>query len=207
MPYFNFTKIVPPAPNDPFVDEAAQINANWDHLDAKLEPYMFGGTISDIEQGQEFFNEDFEFCVYDGGIVTPDDIPEGWSDWTNLPMQSGKFARSSFTPKWRNNPLYRMVELTGGVIFDVSAGPWTLGSSFLINADAEGSPPAEMRPIGNLHYSPCGASLTTGTSVVSAGFITVEQPVGSTYTRIGAQYLGGPGGGNFIMLDQVWWWY
>lgn len=208
MAYLNFNKIVPPAPNDPNVNEVTQLNDNWDELDNKLAPYIVGGTIFNVEDGQEFFNSDFDFCVYDTASgVGPDDISEGWSAWTTLPMATGRFPRPSFTPKWRNNPTYRMVELSGGVLFDAAAGPWPLGSNFLINADTSGSPPGSMQPIGNLHHSPAASGLTSGGSVVAAGFITVEQPLGHSFTRIRAQYLGGPGGGNFIMLDQVWWWY
>lgn len=208
MAYFSFNKITPPAPDDPNVDEVTQLNENWDTIDLKIDPYINGGTISDIEIGQEFPNANFDFCVQgSGGTVIPDDISEGWSAWTNIPLLSPRSSPVGLTPKWRNNSLLRMVELTGAVTFNVAADPWTLGSSFLVNGDVVGSPPGSMQPIGNLHYSPAAAGLPADPAITAGGFITIEQPGGSTYTRIRAQYLGGPGGGNFISLDQVWWWY
>ena len=208
MPYFTLNKITPPAPNDPNVNEVTQLNDNWDNIDLKLSPYISGGAMSGVQQGQEHFDSNFDFCVNDGAsTIRPDDIGEGWSAWTNLPMLSPRAIRPSFTPKWRNNSLLRMVELTGGVLFDAVASAWTMGTSFIVNADAAGSPPASMQPIGNLHISPAATGLTTGTAVVASALVRVEIPGGSTFVRIGAQYMGGPGGGNFVMLDQVWWWY
>lgn len=210
MAYLNFNKIVPPAPNDPLVDEATQINANWDHIEAKLTPYMKGGTMTNVETGQEHFNGSFEFCVRGTStLITPKNISEGWSAWTNFPIAVARALRTDYTPKWRNNPLYRMVECTGGFQYDAAASAWPMGSFFLLNADAAGSPPASMQPIGNIHYNPCAVSLNTGTStsVAQGGLIKVEQPVGSTYVRLSVQYMGGAGGGNFVMIDQVWWWY
>lgn len=209
MAYFNFNKITPPAPNDPLVDEAAQLNANWDHLDLKLQPYMSGGAIVNLETGQEFFNVGFNFSVWDGAAtVTPDDIADNWSAWTNLPMATGRVVRTGFQPKWRNNPLLRMVELTGGVIFDGAAAAWPMGTSFLLNADSSGSPPLSMLPVGGKHVQQAAAALTGGTSVAAGAHIVVQNPGGTSgFVRVAAQYLGGGGGGNFIMLDQVWWWY
>jgi hypothetical protein len=210
MAYLNFNKITPPAPDDPLVNEVTQLNDNWDQLDSKLQPYLVGGTISNVETGQEFFSgANFRYAVWDGAAtIVPDDIDAGWSAWTNLPMASGRFVRSGFQPKWRNNSTYRMVELSGGVQFDSGAGTWTLGSSFLLNADSSGSPPLSMLPVGGKVICQAATGLTTGTSVVASARIVVENPGGtSSFVRISGQYMGGPGGGNFIMLEQVWWWY
>jgi hypothetical protein len=205
--YFNFNKITPPAPNDPLVDEATQLNANWDHLDLKLQPYMLGGSMTGLETGQEYFSGGaFNFTVWDGAAgVVPDDIAEGWTAWANIPMLAPRAIRSGFQPKWRSNPLIRMVELTGGIQFDGAAGAWTMGSSFQFNQLASGSPALSFGPIGGKHIAQCAAALTGGTSVAASGYITID--TSGSFVRMAAQYLGGGGGGNFIMLDQVWWWY
>jgi hypothetical protein len=207
MAYLNFTKIAPPAPNDPVVNEVTQLNNNWDHLDAKLQPYLVGGSINDVEIGQEFLDTNFRFAVWNGTQRIPDDIDAAWSAWTALPMFSPRAARPSFTPQWRNNSAYRMVELAGGVYFNVAQDPWTLGGYNTINADSSGAIPASMVPIGGTHTGQAAAGLTSGTSVVAGAMITVDKPGGNTFVRIRGQYMGGPGGGNFIQLDRIWWWY
>lgn len=209
MAYFNFTKIAPPAPNDPNVNEVTQLNDNWDVIETKMAPYIVGGVISDVEEGQEFFSGvDFRFAVSDGvGIIFPDDIDAGWSAWTQMPIAATRTHRPGFTWRWRNNSMLRMVELSGGVLFNAAADPWTMGSTFTLNADSAGAIPASMLPIGGVHKSQAATALTAGTSVVAGAAITVDKPGPNTFLRVFAQYMGGPGGGNFIQLDQVWWWY
>jgi hypothetical protein len=209
MAYLNFTKITPAAPNDPNVNEVTQLNDNWDQLDAKLQPLIIGGTLINVEVGQEFPDNSFNFAVWDGAAsVTPDDIAQAWTAWTNLPMATGRFIRSTFQPKWRDNPLTRQIQLTGGVQFDSGAGAWPMGTSFLLNADSSGSPPLSKLPIGGKHVQTAAAALTATPAVTAGAHIIVENPGGTSgFVRVKAQYMGGPGGGNFIMLDQVWWWY
>lgn len=204
--YLNFTKIAPPKPNDPVVNEATQLNANWDLLDTKLQPYIIGGTLTLAEVGQEFFDNNFRYGVWDGAVQRiPDDIDASWSAWTALPILAPRAIRTGFTPRWRNNSILRMVELSGGVQFDGPANAWTLGSAFQINSLAAGSPTSALAPIGGTHKSQAAGALTAGASVVAGAAITVDSSGG--FCRINAQYMGGPGGGNFIQLDQVWWWY
>lgn len=207
--YLNFSKILPPKPNDPVVDEAAQLNANWDLLDTKLAPYMgIGGTLTLTEAGQEYFDTNVRFAVWDGAAARiPDDIDAAWSAWTAMPMSSPRVIRPSFTFRWRNNSILRMVELSGGVLFDGAASAWTMGSKFTLNADSSGAIPASMVPIGGTRISPCATALTAGTNVVCGAIATIDKPGGNTFCRVQAQYMGGSGGGNFIQLDQVWWWY
>lgn len=205
MVYLNFTKITPAAPNDPNVDEVSQLNANWDLLDTKLAPYVNGGTITNVETGQEFINSG-RYAVWDGAAIRyPDDIDAAWSAWTNIPMNAPRAIRPSFQPKWRNNTLLRMVELAGGIQFDSAASAWTLGSSFQFNALSAGSPANTLGPVGGTFKATCAAALSAGTTVVAGGLITID--TSGSFVRMAAQYLGGPGGGNFLMLDQVWWWY
>lgn len=204
--YLGFTKILPPKPNDPVVNEATILNGNWDLLDTKLQPYMIGGTLTLSEIGQEYFDADFRYAVWDGSSgILPDDIDSAWSAWTNIPMLAPRVIRSAFQPKWRSNSLIRKVELTGGIQFDASANPWTMGTSFQFNSLAAGSPANTLGPIGGKHISPCAVALTGGTSVTAGGYVTID--TSGSFVRMACQYLGGGGGGNFVMLDQVRWWY
>lgn len=206
MPYLNFTKITPPSPNDPVVNEATQLNSNWDHLEAKLNVYVNGGAITDVEAGQEFFDGSFNYAVWDGAAtVIPDDIDAAWSAWTNIPILAPRAIRPGFQPKWRSNSLLRKVELVGGILFDGAASAWTMGASFQFNQLAAGSPANTLGPVGGKHISQCAVALTGGTSVTAGGYVTID--TSGSFTRMAVQYLGGGGGGNFVMLDQVWWWY
>lgn len=209
MVYFNFNKIVPPKPNDPTVDEMAALNNNWDVLDAGITPYINGGTISNIEQGQEFYGPGSTFAVWDGAATrTADDITSAWSAWTNLPLNASRAIRSGFQPKWRNNSLLRMVELAGGFQADASATAFTPGNIYFVTADVAGGIPQSMAPNGGgATYRQCATALTAGTAVVASGYIIIDKPGAETHVRLRSQYLGGSGGGNFIQLDQVWWWY
>lgn len=206
MAYLNFTKIAPPSPADPTVNEVTQLNNNWDVLESKLGVYSTGGSITGIETGQEFMNVSFQNCVWDGAAtVASDDIDAAWTAWTNIPMLAPRAIRPSFQPKWRSNPLLRKVELVGGILFDAAASAWTMGSSFQFNSLAAGSPANTLGPIGGKHISQAAAALSGGTSVTAGAYITID--TSGSFVRMAAQYLGGGGGGNFIMLDQVWWWY
>lgn len=205
--YDTFTAMYDPT-GKPFVNEVTQINDNWDLLDSKLQPYLIGGSLTDLEVGQEYLDTNFRYAVHNGASArVPDDIDAAWSAWTTLPLLSPRTARSGFLPKWRNNSLLRMVELVGGLTFNAAADPWTPGVLATVNSDTSGAIPASMIPNGNYHMQQCCTSATGGTSVVSSGYVHVDKPGGNTYVRIRIQYLGGSGGGNFAMLDQIWWWY
>lgn len=204
--YFNFTKITPVAPNDPLVDEVTQLNNNWDQLETKLTPYMNGGAIGMAQAGQETFDGSFRYAVWDGAALRiPDDIDAAWSAWTAIPMLAPRVIRPSFTARWRSNSILRMVELSGGIQFDAAANPWTMGSSFQFNTLGAGSPANTLGPIGGKHVSPVATALTAGTSVTANGIVTID--TSGSFVRMAAQYLGGGGGGNFMELEQVWWFY
>lgn len=207
MVYLNFTKIVPAAPNDPNVDEVTQLNNNWDLLDSKLSPYMIGGTITNLEAGQEFFGgPNTRYAVWNGTASRyPDVIDSGWSAWNSFPMTLA--IRSGFVPKYRVNTTIRRVELVGGVQWDSAGNAWTLGALFNVTNDIAGGIPAAYTPVGGKAVCIGAGPSTTSPSVVAAGYFVIDKPAGNTYIRIQAQYLGGPGGGNFLQLDQVGWWY
>ena len=206
MTYFNFFKIAPPAPADPLVNEDTQINDNWDHLDAKLQPYVSGGVISDIETGQEFFDINFRFAVWNGAATRiPDNIDAAWSAWTAMPLAAGRAIQAGNTWRWRSNSILRMVEMSGGIQFDGAAGAWPAGLQ-LCNADVAGAIPAAQQPIAGKHITIGGTGLI-GAGNTASGYIHVDKPGGNTFVRVRAQYLGAAGGGNFIHMSQVWWWY
>ncbi len=208
--YLNFTKILPPNPNDPNVDLVNQINVNWDMIDTKLQPYISGGSLTLAEQGQEYFDVNFRYAVWNGSAPRlPDDIDGAWSAWTALPLSTNFVARSGFTPRWRNNSLLRMVELSGGVQYQAGAATWPAGLNSVFDglSNPAGAIPLSMVPIGGYTLAPCAAALSAGSVVVASGLVRIDIPTLGQSLRVQAQYMGGPGGGNFLQFDQVWWWY
>jgi hypothetical protein len=206
--FLNFTKIAPAAPNDPNVNEVTQLNNNWDLLETKLTPYISGGTITGIETGQEFFGAGFEYTVWNGSAGRqPDDCASSWSAWTTVPLIAPFTHRTGHTLKWRTNSLLRMVELVGSVQADAAASAWTPGSTVTITSDVAGAIPVQNTPIGGIHFGVCATALSAGTTVVAGARIVVDKPGANNFCRLRATYMGGPGGGNFIQADQIWWWY
>ncbi|GHF92032.1 hypothetical protein [Streptomyces griseosporeus] len=202
MAFLNLNKIT----GDPNVDEVNQINLNWDEIDNKVGPYIVGGFLPNVETGQEYPSGG-RYNVWNGSAGrTPDDtIQTGWGAWVNLPVVSPRAIRPGFQPKWRNNSYLRKIECAGGYQFDSAANPWTLGSYFAMNFSTTGSPGISFAPVGGIHVQPIAAALSAGTTVVASAMAKVD--VSTDFVRISVQYMGGPGGGNFIMLDQLSWWY
>jgi len=209
MAYFNFTKIVPPAPNDPTVNEVTQLNNNWDHIETKLTPYVNGGSLSGLETGQEYLGAPGPRAAVWNGTARrePDDIDAAWTAWTAVPIISPRVTRPGNILKWRQNPLMRKVELRGGVLFDASSNAWTLGATFLITNDVAGGIPGTSFPVGVAMIGPTPTAIAAAPAIVAGAYVTVDKPGANTFCRIRVQYMGGPGGGNFIALDQIWWWY
>lgn len=207
MVFFDFDPIAPPAPNDPLVDEAEQINANWDQLDAKLTPYTNLGVILNMETGQERIDTDGRLAVHTGsGLRKSDNVDDAWSDWTAIPLIAPYVARTSLAPYWRENSLLRKVELAGGILNAAAANPWPF-SLATITTDATAGIPIAYLPFGGKHVSPCASALASAPQVVAGGYAIVDRSGANNFVRIRLQYLGGPGGGNFLQLEQIQWWY
>lgn len=204
MTYFNFTKITPAAPNDPFVNEVTQINNNWDEIDNKLTQQS-NGTPPVPDTGQEWISGG-RFLAWNGTAVrNPDDIDSGWSSWFALTLSANVVVRPGFTPRWRNNSIIRRVELDGGIQKDAGASVWPAGTLQTITAPGTFNIVSGFAPIGGLTYQSSAAALPSGGNQASSGWHTID--VNTGIVRIQTSYVGGSGGGNFIMLDGIEWWY
>jgi hypothetical protein len=204
--FFDFNVFNDP-PGDPLVDEAFYLNANWDKLDVRLHQFEgLPNTITaPIPTGTEAFqNIDGQVGVWTGAVWrVPDTIPGNWSAWTTIPLLAPVVERPLFTPKYRINSAIRKVELAGGLRADVGAGPWAR-SKVQISANAGGIPDAN-KPVNNhIQQGSSGASVTVGQ--FAGARIHIDSNAGNS-VKISVGYQGDDAGGNFVMLDQIRWFY
>lgn len=203
MTYFNLLQIAPPSPNDPLVNEVTQINNNWDDIDTKIGALTTTtGTITSPEQGQEYITNTGRTRVWNGAANRdPDDIDASWTAWTALPVAATVAVRPSFTPRWRNNTALRRVELAGGILKDAGAGAWP-AAVVVVTTGVSGIPDT-LQPIGGVTRQMSAAALpaTGGTGA------WWQVDTNTSFVRLRTRYMGPAGGGNFIQLDGIEWWY
>lgn len=205
MTYFNFTKVAPPSPSDPLVNVTTHLNNNWDEIETKFSSLItMSGNIINAEAGQEAVGSVAQsFYVSNGApfvMRSADDIQTSWSAWTAIPLNAAVVARASFTPRYRTNSVLRLAELSGGVQKDAPASAWPAALVVITNLL-----PLSIVPIGNLSFQQSAAAIPTTPANGSAGYHLID--TNGPNTRIQVRYAGGPGGGNFIMLDGIKWWY
>lgn len=206
MTFFDFGYVTDP-PDDEFVDEATQMNTNWDNVDTRLNQFQQEetNTIADtIPVGTEALHT-LRIPVWNGtGWVFESSIPLGWQPWIDLPLWDPVVERPGFTPKYRVNTTIGKVMLSGGCRSDVDAGSWPKLWYSLTLDDLTGIPP-EYKPVHN-----CIQPTATGIGTVEGEFafahISIEDGSPNS-VQIRALYQGDDVGGNFVMLDGVSWWY
>lgn len=209
MPFWSFNKIAPPAPDDPQVDVDTQLNDNWDLADEKLslisqEPVL--NVLLDAEVGQEWIYNG-RLGVWDGAaLVFPEDIEAAWTPWEILVLTAPTGPRTSFTPKWRRNTLVKQVELSGGVIYNSAAAWPTSFTVFSADTEVAGIPIA-YQPNGGITYVAAATSIPSGVNRGAGANIAIDVPGVNPSCRLRARFMGGSGGGNFIALDGVRWYY
>jgi hypothetical protein len=207
--YLNFNKVVPPYPNDPLVDVNNHLNANWDTLETKLNALNLGSTtIISPDVGQEIVSSTPNFRVWNGSAWRdPDNISAAWTAWNLVPLSGNVVTRtsgsSSFPLKWRSNPLIRQVQLVGGLQRDVSQTAWATG--FTVITDGASGIPSTQGPIGGLSLQESAAALPNSPANGACGRHQID--ISGGFVRIQSRYVGGPGGGNFLMYNGVKWWY
>lgn len=206
MTYFNFTKVTPASPNDPFVNVTTHLNNNWDEIDSKFTTLTgMPSTLTSPEQGQEIYDVvGNRFRVWNGTAWRDTDaIDSAWSAWSTLPLSANVIARPNVVLKWRNNTLLRRVELSGAVEKDVAQDPWSAGL-ILITTGTSGIP-STLQPIGGLTFFSGAAALPSVSGNGACGYHKID--VVGSWVRIQSQYVGGNGSGNFLQYDRVRWWY
>lgn len=207
MTFFTFTLMTDP-PGDPLVNEDTQLNDNWDSVDTRLaqfqvKPNTIAATVPIGTEAMQ--NSSGSVAVHTGSGVWafPGSIPAGWGAWTTLPLLAPVVERPSFTPKYRINTTIRKVELAGGLRADVSANPWAR-SKVQATANTGGIPDANKPVNNNIQQGAVGIGTTDGQ--FAGARIHIESNAGNS-VKISVSYQGDDIGGNFVMLDNVKWFY
>lgn len=208
MTFFNFT--LPAADGSSLVDEQVHLNDNWDKLDSRLTQLQSDTTntiAAPIPVGTEaLVNGDVQ--VWTGNAWRgPDNIPASWNAWYTLPI-AGVVARAGYEPRVRVNTMMRKTMIVGGVQYDAAASVWPAGE-FQITSDTSGLD-AQYAPQSGPVWAYGGASQSTsgGTTDYSGSRVKIEKHPTAAILKVTVQHQGlYDGGGNFIMLDGIGWFW
>ncbi len=213
-PYFEFTKVTDP-PDDELVDSETQLNANWEDVDLKITPFNqkpadFTGIT--FPKGTEAFDpehvgSEHRIAVWNGTTWARSlNHTTAWSAWDTIGIRAPVVVRTGFPPVLRVNTVARRIVLMGGVLFDAAANPWPTNTNVEITSDTAIQP--EFAPVNGGVSRMQGA---TGQIVTANGFasaiISAELKTAPDRVAIMVRYQGDAGGGNFVMLDGIEWWY
>lgn len=209
MTYINFTKIAPPAPNDPTVNEVTQLNNNWDEMERVLSTQQGLSPVVNPEAALEVIDlPNNKFRVHDGTVFnTADSIKAAWTSWNAVALLAPIVPRSGFTVRYRSNPILRRVEVHGAV--QNGSTPASFGTAtFTLTADTGGIPDS-LKPVGSrtLAYSCAGAFPISGNTVTGSRFLVSANPTPGNSVRIQGRYLGVSDGTSSLILDGIAWWY
>lgn len=213
MVYFNFNYVTNP-PNDELVNPTTQLNANFTELDDKIKGFNTQpNTIVSPPVGTEGLfpgtpsTDNYRIGVWTGTEwIRTINANLAWEAWTTLNLLAPAVQRSSvFTPKYKINSVYARLVLGGGVLLNAAADPWPTGTTVRITAT--GAIPIAYAPIGGWSYQPVAVASPTGAGGFSVAQAIVDAVTDPTDVRISIRYQGDAGGGNFVMLDSLGWWF
>lgn len=206
MALFNFNLITPP-PNDELVNEITQLNDNWDELELKLNYFQGTGPVpSSFEIGSEVYANNRHMVWTGTAWSSPVSIGQSWTVWNGIDAQAPFTVRPGLPFKYRSQPNVRKVQLTGGMVNTGSANPWPKGVWNVINSTQI---PAAFAPVGGVHIQHSATSALPGAPVgsdVAAARIRVTGN-GSAPVLVEVHWMGADGGGNFVQVDGVEWYF
>lgn len=210
MAYFNFNYVTDP-PNDEQVDYQKYINHNFQEINDKTKGFnQSPSNITNPPVGTEAFypglpvENQNRIAVWDGNAwVTPVSHTSTWSSWQNLALSTGISYRSGYTLQASVDTLSRKVLLRGGVVYGPTAANWPTGKLIEITSDL--SVNLLPKPGGETYWT-CAVSQITTAGGYAGAIAKVSQKT-SSLISIQVQWYGDSGGGNFIMFDNMHWWY
>lgn len=195
------------------VDPATQLNANFQDIDTKLDGFNHHpSTITGPPQGIEaFYNvagaDQSRIAVYDGATWRlPLNHQTAWTGWQTLTLRSPVVARTGYPPKANVNPVTRRVKLAGAVQADAALSAWPTGSDVEITDDVAISTTFAPVP-GGTSYSQVATAQVTGTDQVATANVRIQSVTTPNRVGIFVRFQGDAGGGNFVVLDGIEWWY
>lgn len=213
--YFDFNYVTDP-PNDEKVSVVDQLNDNWQELDDKLTvfnqlPANFGAFAVPI--GTEAYDPDpahaepDRIAVWTGSIWARGiSAATAWGQaWQTIAIRSPLVIRTGFPVKARINNVIRCIQLTGGVYVNATQDAWNTATTYEITTDT--AIQSDLAPVNGMHIQQCAAGAITTANGFASSVVTIEPKTSPSRTSISVRYQGDAGGGNFISLDNVRWWY
>lgn len=200
-------------PNDEAVNYQTQLNENWSEIDDKITPFnsqpanFTGIAIPVGTEAIDYVADDgvkYRVAVWDGTKWNRTlNHSFAWTPWQILPVRAPVVAKSDTPPMIRVNLVEQRVVLMGGVIYNATADAWPANTDVEITTDT--AVESVYAPYSGLHVQQLASGvITTANSFASA--VASVSPV-ATRTAIKVRYQGDAGGGNFIQLDGLEWWY
>lgn len=213
MAYFDFNYVTDP-PNDETVDEVTQLNDNWQEVANKINPFNqspadFTGIT--VPKGTEAFDPEHagsenRIAAWNGTTwIRSLNHGSAWNAWQLVPIRAPRVLRTGFPVAIRVNQVTRHVVLMGGVLFDAGSGAWTTNTTYEITTDA--AIQQSLAPVGGLSYQQGATGMITTANGFASAVVEIKSATGPDRTAISVRYQGDAGGGNFIMLDGIEWWY
>lgn len=212
--YFNFQYVTDP-PADELVNPVTQLNANWQDVNDKIKTFQtIPNTIVAPPKGTEAFypetptTDKHRIAVYDGvnwrrGLSHSSSV----SAWQTVTLRAPFVARVGYTPVAKVYPNQGYVLFAGGVQNTSSAVAWDTTQSFEITSDT--ALDSTITPVnGGFSYCQGAAAQVTGAGAFAGALIWAQaETTPAARVAIRVRYQGDAGGGNFVMLDGLKWWF
>lgn len=210
MAYFVFNKVTDP-PNDETVDAITQLNDNWQDVNDKL--IGFNQSPNDITGppiGIEAFApvpDQARIAAWDGAVwrlsINHSSI---WGSWQAVTLRAPVVERTGFPVMARVDPIGRRVVFSGGVYFNAAQDAWPTGSDVEITDDTAIGVSLSPSTAGLSYYQAATSQVTTAGGFASAN-VRIQEVTGPDRVGLFVRFQGDAGGGNFVMLDGLTWWY
>jgi len=215
MTYFNLNYITDP-PDDELVNPQTQLNANFTEFDNKLQPFRKSPADFKnytIPKGTEAFdpdpthNDPTRIAAFTGTTWARSLNHIGpWTGWQLIDIRPPLLPRPGFPVQARVNSLTRQVELQGGVILNSTSDAFSRSTTYEITTDTTIND-LTFAPVGGYYMEMASSSAITTAGGYAGAVAIVETKTNPSRVAISVRYQGDAGGGNFIMLDNVGWWF
>jgi hypothetical protein len=208
LSYFDFNYVTDP-PDDELVNPITQLNDNWQEVNDKIKPYNSRpNTLINPPKGAEAIDDQGRIGVWDGtqwnfslnhaGTIT---------SWQTFALRTGVQERAGFTPLAKVDTLKGQVILTGAVQLGSTATAWSTTAATEITTDT--AIQASLAPVnGGFSYHQCATGQNTTANAFASAVVWAELKATPTpHVALMVRYQGDAGGGNFVQLDNVRWWF
>lgn len=213
MSYFNFNYVTDP-PNDELVNVETQLNDNWEEVDAKITPFNqkpanFGNIplIKGIEAFRPESGFEHRMSVWNGSAWYSALSHSSWTQWQTVTIRSPVVIRTGFPVVARVSSTLNKVEVSGAVLFDVNSSAWPTTTTVEITSDTAIQGSFAPDNPGQQIFRQMATGVVTTANGFAGAVAIVERKSNPDRTAISIRYQGDPGGGNFVALDGLNWWF